>query len=461
MEILVAPSVSSLAALLATTFQAADAAAAAAPPPPTVVAADTAWILIATALVLLMTPGVAFFYGGLVRAKNALNTMMMCMAAFGVCGVVWALLGYSLAFSAGGNYLGGLDYIALRGVGMEAKGTIPHILFMAYQASFAVVTATLIAGAIVDRMRFGPYLAFITLWTIVVYAPIAHWVWGGGWLSKLGVLDFAGGTVVHINAGIAATVAAIVVGKRKDFGRQAMLPHNVPFALLGAALLYFGWFGFNAGSALAASTSAAQAFATTMLAPMAALCVWMALDAMRTKRATAVGAATAIVIGLVVITPAAGFVSPTSAIIMGGLGAIPSYYAIVWRSRTRLDDSLDVLAGHGVGGITGALLTGVFAEASWGGTNGLLYGNPKQLVLQATGVAATIVYSAIASFVLLKIIGAVTALTASAKAQGVGMDITQHGEEAYTHGEGAVLVLDSDSQPAPRHAPVVATTGAA
>jgi Amt family ammonium transporter len=275
------------------------------------------------------------------------------------------------------------------------------------------------------------------------------------------VLDFAGGTVVHINAGIAATVAALVVGKRKDFGRQAMLPHNVPFALLGAALLYFGWFGFNAGSALAANASAAQAFATTMLAPMAALCVWMALDAMRTKRATAVGAATAIVIGLVVITPAAGFVSPTSAIIMGGLGAIPSYYAIVWRSRTRLDDSLDVLAGHGVGGITGALLTGVFAEASWGGTNGLLYGNPKQFLLQATGVVATIVYSAVASFVLLKIIGAVSSLTATAKAQGVGMDITQHGEEAYTHGEGAVLVLDSDIQPAAHRVPVVATSGAA
>jgi ammonium transporter, Amt family len=456
----VAPSVSSLAALLATTFQAADSVAAAAAPPP-IVGADTAWILISTALVLLMTPGVAFFYGGLVRAKNALNTMMMCLAAFGVCGIAWALLGYSLAFSAGGNYLGGLDFVALRGVGLDAKGTIPHILFMAFQASFAVVTATLIAGAIVDRMRFGPYLAFIALWTVVVYAPIAHWVWGGGWLSKLGVLDFAGGTVVHINAGVAALIAAVVVGKRKDFGRQAMLPHNVPFALLGAALLYFGWFGFNSGSALAASASAGQAFATTMLAPMAALCVWMALDALRTKRATAVGAATAIVVGLVVITPAAGFVSPTSAIIMGALGAIPSYYAIVWRSRTRLDDSLDVVAGHGVGGLTGALLTGVFAEPAWGGATGLLYGNPKQLVLQATGVGVTIVYSAIASFVLLKIIGAVSALTASEKAQGKGMDITQHGEEAYTHGEGAVLVLDNESAPVARRAPVVATTGAA
>jgi Amt family ammonium transporter len=418
-------------------------------------------MLVSTALVLLMTPGVAFFYGGLVRAKNALNTMMMCMAAFGACGLVWALVGYSLAFGAGGAFLGDFSFAFLTNVGVEAKGTIPHALFMAYQASFAVVTATLIAGAIVDRMRFGPYLAFITLWTVFVYAPIAHWVWGGGGLSKLGVLDFAGGTVVHINAGIAAVVAAIVVGKRKDFGRQAMLPHNVPFALLGAALLYFGWFGFNAGSALAANGSAAGAFATTMLAPMATLCVWMALDATRTKRATAVGAATAIVIGLVVITPAAGFVSPRSAIIMGALGAIPSYYAIVWRSRTRLDDSLDVLAGHGIGGITGALLTGIFAEAAWGGTNGLLFGNPKQLALQAVGVAATIAYSAVMSFVLLKAIGMVTALAADPKAQGLGMDITQHGEEAYTHGEGAVLVLDNDSQPAPRHAPVVAATGAA
>jgi Amt family ammonium transporter len=276
------------------------------------------------------------------------------------------------------------------------------------------------------------------------------------------VLDFAGGTVVHINAGIAAVVAAIVVGKRKDFGRQAMLPHNVPFALLGAALLYFGWFGFNAGSALAANGSAAGAFATTMLAPMATLCVWMALDATRTKRATAVGAATAIVIGLVVITPAAGFVSPRSAIIMGALGAIPSYYAIVWRSRTRLDDSLDVLAGHGIGGITGALLTGIFAEAAWGGTNGLLFGNPKQLALQAVGVAATIAYSAVMSFVLLKAIGMVTALAADPKAQGLGMDITQHGEEAYTHGEGAVLVLaDLEAQPAVRPAAVAAAGGVA
>src|SRR5688572_11852500 len=435
------------------------APAAAAPPPPAIVGADTAWILISTALVLLMTPGVAFFYGGLVRAKNALNTLMMCFAAFGVCGVVWALVGYSFAFGTGGDYLGGLDFIALRGVGLEAKGTIPHILFMAFQCSFAVVTATLIAGAVVDRMRFGPYLAFIALWTVVVYAPIAHWVWGGGWLSKMGVLDFAGGTVVHINAGVAALVAAIVVGKRKDFGRQAMLPHNVPFALLGAALLYFGWFGFNAGSALSASAGAGQAFATTMLAPMAALVVWIVLDYTRTKRATAVGAATAIVVGLVVITPAAGFVSPQSALAMGALGAIPSYYAIMWRSRTRLDDSLDVLAGHGVGGISGALLVGVFADAAWGGTSGLLHGNAGQVLKQTIGVVATIAYSALMSFVILKAIGMVSALAADAKAQGRGMDITQHGEEAYSNGEGALLVLESAEPAAVARPAKVATAG--
>jgi ammonium transporter, Amt family len=375
---------------------------------------------------------------------------MMCMAAFGVCGVIWAVIGYSLAFGTGGNYLGDFSYAFLNNVGVEAKGTIPHVLFMAYQASFAVVTATLIAGAIVDRMRFGPYLAFITLWTVCVYAPIAHWVWGGGWLSKLGVLDFAGGTVVHINAGVAATVAALVVGKRKDFGRQAMLPHNVPFALLGAALLYFGWFGFNGGSALAASTSAAQAFATTMLAPMATLVVWMLLDFFRNRHATAVGAATAIVIGLVVITPAAGYVSPMGALLLGAIGAVPSYYAIVFRARTRLDDSLDVLAGHGIGGITGALLTGVFADARWGGVDGLLHGHPGQLGLQAIGVAAAIVYSGVMSVVLLRLVGLVVPLRVADRAQGVGLDITQHGEEAYTHGEGALLLLDRRHDPARR-----------
>jgi Amt family ammonium transporter len=411
-----------------------------------IVPADTAWMLMSTALVLLMTPAAAFFYGGLVRAKNALNTMMMCLAAFAVVGVLWALLGYSLAFGGSERWVGGWQFLLLRGVGLEARGTIPHLLFMAYQGTFAIITAALIAGAVVDRMRFGAYVAFIAAWSLVVYAPVAHWVWGSGWLASLGVLDYAGGTVVHINAGVAAPIAATLVGARKDYGRQAMLPHNVPFVLLGTSLLYFGWFGFNAGSALAANATAALAFVNTLLAPMASLAVWMTLDAARTRRATAVGAATAIVIGLVVITPAAGFVSPLSALAMGALGAVPSYFAILWRARTRLDDSLDVLAGHGVGGITGALLTGVFASAAWGGTDGLLHGRPVQLGLQAVGVLATIAYSGIATFALLKLIALVVPLRAVARAEGVGMDITQHGEEAYSDGEGAVLVFRDAGQ---------------
>ena len=405
------------------------------------VPADTAWMLASTALVLLMTPAAAFFYGGLVRSKNALNTMMMCVASFAVVGVLWPLVGYTIAFGGTGSWAGGWQHLFLRDVGLEAHGTIPHLLFMAYQGAFAIVTAVLIAGAVVERMRFGAYLAFIAAWALVVYAPMAHWVWGGGWLAQRGVLDYAGGTVVHINAGIAAPIAALMVGQRKDYGRQAMLPHNVPFVLLGTSLLYFGWFGFNAGSALAANGAAVLAFTNTMLAPMAALAVWMVLDALRTRRATAVGAATAIVIGLVVITPAAGFVSPLAALAMGALGAMPSYFAILWRARTRLDDSLDVLAGHGIGGISGALLTGVFASAAWGGTDGLLHGRPVQLWLQLVGVLATLVYSGGGTFVLLKVIGALIPLRAAERAEGVGMDITQHGEEAYSDGEGAVLVF--------------------
>jgi Amt family ammonium transporter len=426
-----------------------------------IVPADTAWMLVSTALVLLMTPAAAFFYGGLVRSKNALNTMMMCLASVGVVGVLWALVGYTLAFAGSGRWIGGWDYLLLRNVGLDAKGTIPHLLFMAYQGTFAVVTAVLIAGAVVERMRFGAYVAFIAAWSLVVYAPLAHWVWGGGWLAQLGVLDYAGGTVVHVNAGVAAPVAAMLVGGRKDYGRQAMLPHNVPFVLLGTSLLYFGWFGFNAGSALAANGAAVLAFTNTLLAPMAALATWMALDAARTGRATAVGAATAIVVGLVVITPAAGYVSPLSALVMGAIGAVPSYVAILWRARTRLDDSLDVFAGHGIGGITGALLTGVFASAQWGGTDGLLHGRPVQLGLQAVGVLAALVYGGAATFVLLKLIDLVLPLRAAAQAEGVGMDISQHGEEAYSDGEGAVLVFRDGPLPRPALAPVASTAGAA
>jgi Amt family ammonium transporter len=421
---------------------------------PVIAPADTAWMLISTALVLLMTPAAGFFYGGLVRAKNALNTMMMCVGALAVVGVTWALIGYSIAFGGTARWLGGWQYVLLNSVGLEAHGTIPHLLFMAFQGTFAILTAVLIAGAVVERMRFSAFLAFIAVWSVVVYAPIAHWVWGGGWLAQLGVLDYAGGTVVHINAGIAAVVAATLVGSRKDFGRQAMLPHNVPFVLLGTGLLYFGWFGFNAGSALAANGAAVLAFTNTLLAPAAALAAWMTIDALRIGRVTAVGAATAIVIGLVVITPAAGFVSPISALAIGALGAMPSYFAILWRARTRLDDSLDVLGAHGIGGISGALLTGVFAEARWGGTNGLLFGHPAQLGIQAVGVLATIVYGSAATLAVLKLVGLVIPLRATIRAEGVGMDITQHGEEAYADGEGAVLVLHEESPYHPRPARV-------
>jgi ammonium transporter, Amt family len=400
-------------------------------------------MLVSTALVLLMTPALAFFYGGLVRSKNSLNTMMMSFAALGVVGIVWALLAYSLAFAEGNAIIGATTNAFLAGVGTEAKGTIPHVLFMAYQGTFAIITAALISGAVVERMRFGPYLAFIALWTLFVYAPVAHWVWGGGWLMTRGVLDFAGGTVVHINAGVSALVAALVLGERKDYGRQAILPHNVPFVLLGAGLLWFGWFGFNGGSALAANELAAVAFTNTFLAPMATLVVWVLLDYFRTGRATAVGGATGIVIGLVAITPAAGFISPMSALVLGALAAFPSYFVIVVRSRTRLDDSLDVFAGHGIGGLTGALLTGVFASKVWNpaGNDGLLAGNPGQLATQALGAVTSLVYAAVGTFVILKLMGLVTALRTAPRAEGLGLDVTQHGEEAYTNGEGSILVM--------------------
>ena len=410
------------------------------------IAADIAWMLVATALVLLMTPALAFFYGGLVRSKNALNTMMMSFAALGAVGLAWAAIGYSLAFAPGGSYVGGFTHILLRNVGLEAKGTIPHVLFFCFQGTFAIITAALISGAIVERMRFGAYFLFIVLWSIVVYGPVAHWVWGGGFLATLGALDYAGGTVVHVNAGVAALVAAMVLGPRKDFARQAIIPHNVPFTLLGAGLLWFGWFGFNAGSALAANASAGLAFATTMLAPMATLVVWTLLDFLRSGKATAVGGATAIVVGLVAITPAAGFVSPVAAILIGGIAAVPSYYGLLFRARTRLDDSLDVVAAHGLGGTVGALLTGVFAHKTWNNTaDGLLWGNPGQVVIQATAVLVTILYSGAATFILLKVIGAVTPLKAVANDEGLGMDISQHGEEAYSSGEGAILVLPANT----------------
>ncbi len=399
--------------------------------------ADTAWMLVSTALVLLMTPALAFFYGGLVRPKNALNTMMMSFISLGFVGVLWAVVGYSLTFGPGNSWIGDTSRLFLKGVGLEAQGTIPHLLFMCYQGTFCIITAALISGAIVERMRFPAYVAFISLWAVVVYSPVAHWVWGGGFLAKMGALDFAGGTVVHVNAAAAALVAALVIGQRKDYKKVALAPHNVPFTLLGTGLLWFGWFGFNAGSALAANGIAALAFTTTMLAPAGTLVVWALLDMVRLQKTTAVGAATAIVVGLVAITPAAGFVGPMSAIALGAIAAFPSYFAILWRAKTSLDDSLDVVAAHGVGGTVGALLTGVFAQKAMNGVaDGLLFGNPGQVGIQIAAIAAAAAYSGVMSFVLLKLVSLVTPLTATDEEQALGIDLSGHGEEAYVHGGG-------------------------
>jgi ammonium transporter, Amt family len=421
--------------------------------------ADIAWMLVSTALVLLMTPALAFFYGGMVRSKNALNTLMMSFAALGPVAVVWALVGYSLAFAPGGPAVGSLAYAGLRGVDLQPQGTIPHLLFMAYQGTFAIITAALISGAVVERLRFSAYLAFIVLWVLAVYAPVAHWVWGGGFLATAGALDFAGGAVVHVNAAAAALVAAIVVGPRKDYGRHAMLPHNVPFTLLGAGLLWFGWFGFNAGSALAANNAAVLAFVNTLLAPAAALASWTLLDLIREGRVTAVGAATAIVVGLVAITPAAGFVGPRAALALGAIAAVPSYFALIYRARTQLDDSLDVVAAHGLGGATGAVLTGVFADPVWsGGASGLLAGHPWQVPVQLMSVLLVAVYSGGATWGILKLVALVMPLRISSRVEGVGLDVTEHGEEAYTGGDGAILVSPRDSSFARKIAESVAVS---
>jgi len=396
-------------------------------------------MLISTALVLLMTPALAFFYGGLVRSKNALNTMMMSFISLGFVGVAWALIGYSLALSPGNDYIGDASFFFLKGVDLSEKGaivplTIPHMLYMAFQATFCIITAALISGAIVERMRFSAYVVFITVWSLVVYAPLAHWVWGGGFLADMGAWDFAGGTVVHVNAASAALVAVIALGKRQGYPSSSLLPHSVPLVLLGSGLLWFGWFGFNAGSALAASPIAGLAFVTTMLAPAGTLVVWTLLDWFRLGKSTAVGAATAIVVGLVAITPAAGFISPMNGLILGAIAAVPSYFALIIRAKTSLDDSLDVVAAHGVGGTVGALLTGVFADKALNGLfDGALYGNPGQVGIQAAAVVTAIVYSGAVSFILLKVINLVIPIRAEATDESTGLDMTQHGEEAYLH----------------------------
>jgi Amt family ammonium transporter len=360
--------------------------------------------------------------------------------------VQWVLFGYSLAFAPGSPYVGGLGWWGFEGVGAAPNdsyaGSIPHLAFAAFQAMFAAITVALVAGAVVERMRFRAYLLFVVLWTTLIYDPLAHWVWGAdGWLHKLGALDFAGGTVVHVSAGTSALVAAIFLGARREYRRVPFVPHNVPFTLLGAGLLWFGWFGFNAGSALAANDVAASAFVTTHTAAAAALTAWMLLDLARLGRPTAVGAATGAVVGLVAITPAAGFVTPRGAIAIGALAAGASYFAILARSRTRVDDALDVFACHGVAGILGALLTGVFATKAVNpaGADGLLAGNPAQLGVQALAVLATVILAGVGSVVILGVLRATVGLRVSLDDEIAGLDIGEHGEEAYTGGEIGAL----------------------
>jgi Amt family ammonium transporter len=406
-------------------------------------AGDTAWMLAATALVILMTPALGLFYAGLVREKNTLNTFMMCVAALAVATVMWAVVGYSLAFDGNGSIVGGLGHVFLHGVDFAPRtGTkIPHLLFMAFQASFCIVTVALVSGAVVERMRFAPFLIFAALWSVLVYAVLAHWSFGGGWLQAHGTLDFAGGVPVEMGSGFSALAAALVVGARKDYGRQAILPHNAVYVLVGAGLLWFGWFGFNGGSGFSVGHSSVLAFTNTLLAPAATLAVWFVLDLIRGRQVTAIGAATAIIVGCVGITPAAGFISPGWALALGALAALPSYFVIVWRARTRIDETLDVLAAHGVAGFTGILFIGFFAQVSWNGvSNGLVYGNAAQLGHQAVAAVVTPVYAFVMTFVLLKVIGFFMPLRGSESEEAQGMDIIQHGEEAYASGEGAILI---------------------
>jgi ammonium transporter, Amt family len=413
---------------------------------------DTAWMLVATALVLMMTPALGLFYAGLVRSKNTLNTFMMSIAAIAVATVTWAAVGYSLAFDGDGGFIGGLGNAFLSGVDFAPRqgGTIPELVFFAFQATFCIITVALISGAVVERMRFGPFLVFAALWSVLVYAVLAHWAFGGGWLMSNGTLDFAGGVPVEMGSGFSALAAALVVGARKEWGRQALLPHNAVYVLLGAGLLWFGWFGFNGGSGFGTGHPSVLAFTNTLLCPACTLVVWFGLDLLRGRKVTAIGAATAIVVGCVAITPAGGFVSPGWAMLLGALAALPSYAIIVWRTRTRVDETLDVLAAHGTAGFFGILFIGFFAQANWNGvSDGLFYGNAAQLGDQALAAFATPVYAFVMTFVLLKLIGAVMPLRASDREEAMGMDVIQHGEEAYVTGEGAILLLPDDVGKAP------------
>lgn len=438
---------------------------------------DTAWMLVSAALVLLMTPGLAFFYGGFVRSRNVLNTMMMSFILMGIVGVTWILWGYSLAFAPGNKIIGGLQWLFMNNVGTDAgfyipKGsidalgnvgtlatdkasgngtyaaTIPHQLFMIYQAMFAIITPALISGAIVERISFKAYFWFMLLWSSILYPIFAHMVWGiGGFLGGyggLGALDFAGGTVVHISSGVSALVAAWVIGSRKTYPNQPAAPHNVPYILLGAGLLWFGWFGFNGGSALASGSLATAAFVATTTAASAAGLMWVILEWVLRGKPTAVGIATGAVAGLVGITPAAGFVTPVAALLVGAITATVCFFAVSLKAKLQFDDSLDTFPVHGIGGTTGALLTGIFATTTVNpaGANGLLYGNPKQLLAQVIAIVITYVIAGVGTFVILKVLQAVFGtLRVEADAEYQGVDVNEHGEEGYGEELGAGFTM--------------------
>jgi Amt family ammonium transporter len=421
----------------------APAAPAAAPPSPPATkidSGDTAFVLIGAALVLLMTPGLAFFYGGMVRRKNVLGILMQCMVIVCLIGVQWVVCGYSLAFAPGNWFMGGMEWMGLAGVGAEPykdyAATIPHGAFMIFQAMFAVITPALILGAFAERMKFSAFVIFILLWATFIYDPVAHWVWGtGGWLKDLGALDFAGGTVVHINAGIAGLVTALLIGKRKGYNGHVTPPHNVPFIVLGAGLLWFGWFGFNSASALAANGLAVSAFVVTNTAAAAAGLTWALMDWIVNGKPTMFGVVTGAVAGLVAITPASGFVGPMSAIAIGVGVSVICFLGIAFvKPRLGYDDALDAFGVHGLGGIWGALATGLFATKTINdaGGDGLFFGNAAQLGVQAIAVLATLVYSGVGTFIIYKVLDAVIGMRVSEHEENIGLDLTQHRESAYT-----------------------------
>jgi len=419
-----------LLAVLTGTVQAAEE--------PTIDTGDTAWILISTALVMLMIPAVGLFYGGMVRKKNALSTIMFSFTILALISVQWVLVGYTLSFGSDiGGIIGNLEWLGLAGVGIvpnaDYAATIPALAFMMFQGMFAIITVSLITGAFVERIKFSAFLVFSLLWATLVYDPIAHWVWGvGGWLRNLGALDFAGGTVVHVSAGAAALAFAIVIGARKGFGNQPMEPHNIPMTVLGAVLLWFGWFGFNAGSALGSNGLAASAFVVTNTAAAAAALTWTLLSWYH-KRPSVLGTATGAVVGLVAITPASGFVTPMAAIAIGAIAAVLSYYAMLLRMKSKIDESLDVFACHGVGGTWGAIATGIFATAAVNSAgSGLVDGNAGQVVTQIIAVAATGIYAFIVTYILAKVIDATIGLRVKDEEEAVGLDISQHAEKAYS-----------------------------